>query len=190
MAELRHYRHARCCGAAAERAEGLRSAFGQRGLCLGANNREKILAEWTSDTTASPSRRSNGGRCALQVTTPALQIEGASARISAHSTRWKTSNSPFRAASSFVSQVRLAAAKQRCSGSSRGSKSRMRGTISQGGRDVSALPPTHAATTASSFQSYALFPNLSIFDNVAYGLVNRGKRRAEVKGASPNCWSW
>ena len=30
------------------------------------------------------------------------------------------------------------------------------------------------------FQSYALFPNLSIFDNVAYGLVNRKTPRAQV----------
>ncbi len=31
------------------------------------------------------------------------------------------------------------------------------------------------------FQSYALFPNLTIFDNVAYGLVNRRKGRAEIR---------
>ena len=31
------------------------------------------------------------------------------------------------------------------------------------------------------FQSYALFPNLTIFDNVAYGLVNRRKGRDEIK---------
>ncbi len=55
------------------------------------------------------------------------------------------------------------------------------GTIHQGGRDVSALPPA-MRDYGIVFQSYALFPNLTIFDNVAYGLVNRGKRRAEVKG--------
>ncbi len=31
------------------------------------------------------------------------------------------------------------------------------------------------------FQSYALFPNLTIFDNVAYGLVNRRKGRDEIR---------
>jgi iron(III) transport system ATP-binding protein len=30
------------------------------------------------------------------------------------------------------------------------------------------------------FQSYALFPNLSVADNVAYGLVNRKTPRAEA----------
>ena len=31
------------------------------------------------------------------------------------------------------------------------------------------------------FQSYALFPNLTVADNVAYGLVNRKTPRAEVQ---------
>ncbi|HEX4858035.1 MAG TPA: ATP-binding cassette domain-containing protein, partial [Usitatibacteraceae bacterium] len=55
------------------------------------------------------------------------------------------------------------------------------GSIRQGGRDVSNLPPA-MRDYGIVFQSYALFPNLTIFNNVAYGLVNRGRRRAEVKG--------
>ncbi len=51
------------------------------------------------------------------------------------------------------------------------------GTILQGGRDISALPPAQR-DYGIVFQSYALFPNLSVFDNVAYGLVNRRARRA------------
>jgi iron(III) transport system ATP-binding protein len=53
------------------------------------------------------------------------------------------------------------------------------GTIVQGGRDVSRLPAIRR-DYGIVFQSYALFPNLSIFDNVAYGLVNRRKGRAEI----------
>ena len=54
------------------------------------------------------------------------------------------------------------------------------GTIVQGRRDVSRLPAMQR-DYGIVFQSYALFPNLTIFDNVAYGLVNRRKGRAEIK---------
>jgi iron(III) transport system ATP-binding protein len=53
------------------------------------------------------------------------------------------------------------------------------GNIVQNGRDVSQLPPA-ARDYGIVFQSYALFPNLTVADNVAYGLVNRRKARAEV----------
>jgi iron(III) transport system ATP-binding protein len=36
------------------------------------------------------------------------------------------------------------------------------------------------------FQSYALFPNLSVAQNVGYGLVNRRKRASRSKRAWPN----
>jgi iron(III) transport system ATP-binding protein len=52
------------------------------------------------------------------------------------------------------------------------------GTIIQGGRDISRLPPMKR-DYGIVFQSYALFPNLSVTDNVAYGLVNRRMPRAQ-----------
>ena len=52
------------------------------------------------------------------------------------------------------------------------------GTIEIGGRDVSHLPPA-ARDFGIVFQSYALFPNLTIAANVGYGLVNKGMARAE-----------
>jgi iron(III) transport system ATP-binding protein len=51
------------------------------------------------------------------------------------------------------------------------------GTIVQGGRDITRLPPMQR-DYGIVFQSYALFPNLDVAANVAYGLVNRRMPRA------------
>ncbi|WP_188261441.1 putative 2-aminoethylphosphonate ABC transporter ATP-binding protein [Azospirillum tabaci] len=50
------------------------------------------------------------------------------------------------------------------------------GTVEIGGRDVSRLPPS-ARDYGIVFQSYALFPNLTVARNIAYGL--KLKRKAE-----------
>jgi iron(III) transport system ATP-binding protein len=60
-----------------------------------------------------------------------------------------------------------------------GLESQTRGRVIQNGRDVSAAPPA-ARDYGIVFQSYALFPNLTIHANVAYGLVNRRRARAEI----------
>ncbi len=54
------------------------------------------------------------------------------------------------------------------------------GTIAMAGRDVSTAPPAER-DFGIVFQSYALFPNLTVNDNVGYGLVNRGRPQAEVR---------
>jgi iron(III) transport system ATP-binding protein len=52
------------------------------------------------------------------------------------------------------------------------------GVVKMGGRDVSGLPPK-LRNYGIVFQSYALFPNLSVAGNVAYGLPAGRARRAE-----------
>jgi spermidine/putrescine transport system ATP-binding protein len=47
------------------------------------------------------------------------------------------------------------------------------------GSDVAAMPP-HKRPTNTVFQSYALFPHMSVRDNVAYGLKRRGTDKGEV----------
>ncbi len=51
------------------------------------------------------------------------------------------------------------------------------GTVTLGGRDITALSPAQRGT-AMMFQSYALFPHLSVLDNVAFGARMRGDDRA------------
>jgi iron(III) transport system ATP-binding protein len=53
------------------------------------------------------------------------------------------------------------------------------GEVWQAGRDISRLPPAQR-DYGIVFQSYALFPNLSVAENVGYGLVNRKVPKAQV----------
>lgn len=54
------------------------------------------------------------------------------------------------------------------------------GSIEQDGTDISALPPAER-DFGIVFQSYALFPNLTVNKNVAYGLENRKLPRTQIK---------
>jgi putative spermidine/putrescine transport system ATP-binding protein/spermidine/putrescine transport system ATP-binding protein len=53
------------------------------------------------------------------------------------------------------------------------------GIVRIGGRDVTAMP-VHARNIGMVFQSYALFPHLTVAQNVAFGLKRRGIRGAEA----------
>ncbi|RDI58851.1 ABC transporter ATP-binding protein [Microvirga subterranea] len=52
------------------------------------------------------------------------------------------------------------------------------GSIRLGGRDLTQLPP-HRRDIGLVFQNYALFPHLSVLDNVSFGLKQRGVPPAE-----------
>jgi spermidine/putrescine transport system ATP-binding protein len=52
------------------------------------------------------------------------------------------------------------------------------GTVMIDGRDVTRMPPAQRPTV-TVFQDYALFPHMTVADNVAFGLEMRGVRRAD-----------
>ncbi|GHG98117.1 ABC transporter ATP-binding protein [Pseudodonghicola xiamenensis] len=54
------------------------------------------------------------------------------------------------------------------------------GLITVGGRDVSALPPSRR-NMGFVFQNYALFPHMTVAQNVAFGLEMRKLGRAEIE---------
>ena len=60
------------------------------------------------------------------------------------------------------------------------------GTIELGGRDVTSLPP-HMRQTNTVFQDYALFPHMTVGDNIGYGLrikrIPGAERRKRVERA-------
>lgn len=56
-----------------------------------------------------------------------------------------------------------------------------KGSVRIGGRDMTRVPPARRPTT-TMFQDYALFPHMSLRDNVAFGLRMAGMGRAERHG--------
>src|SRR5690606_16125909 len=59
-----------------------------------------------------------------------------------------------------------------------GLESASSGQVLIDGRDVTTLPPAQRGI-AMVFQNYALFPHLSVADNICFGLSVRGMARAE-----------
>jgi putative spermidine/putrescine transport system ATP-binding protein len=57
-----------------------------------------------------------------------------------------------------------------------------RGRVTLDGRDLGALPP-HRRNIGVVFQNYALFPHLSVADNIGFGLRARRRPKAEIAEA-------
>ena len=55
-----------------------------------------------------------------------------------------------------------------------------RGRLLVDGRDITGVPP-HARNIGMVFQNYALWPHMNVFDNVAFGLVERKVAREEIR---------
>ncbi|MGH8874551.1 MAG: ABC transporter ATP-binding protein, partial [Acidimicrobiia bacterium] len=55
-----------------------------------------------------------------------------------------------------------------------------RGRVRIGGRDVTDLPPK-SRRIAMVFQSYALFPHLTVAENIGFGLVVREVPKAQAR---------
>jgi spermidine/putrescine transport system ATP-binding protein len=55
------------------------------------------------------------------------------------------------------------------------------GAVEVGGVDVTALPPFKRQTN-TVFQNYALFPHLSVYENIAFGLRRRKVPPGEIRG--------
>lgn len=60
-----------------------------------------------------------------------------------------------------------------------GLETQTQGQLTQDGKDVSTVPPA-GRNFGIVFQSYALFPNLTAAQNIAYGLVSQGKTKAQI----------
>ena len=64
------------------------------------------------------------------------------------------------------------------------------GASASAAQDVTGMP-ANQRNIGFVFQNYALFPHLSVFENVAYGLRVRGLADAEVARARrARCWRW
>lgn len=55
------------------------------------------------------------------------------------------------------------------------------GTVHIGGRDITHVPPAQR-NLGMVFQSYALFPHMSVYDNIAFPLSIRGVPKRDIAG--------
>ena len=110
---------------------------------------------------------------------PLLRIEGGGEEIR-RVARGRSAVARYpRPASSSRCSVRAAAARPRCCGCSPASRPRTRAAILLDGKDIAQVLP-HQRPVNMMFQNYALFPHLTVRDNIAFGLKRASMPRAEI----------
>lgn len=63
------------------------------------------------------------------------------------------------------------------------------GTITLSGVDITQTPPENRPLN-TVFQNYALFPHMSVFDNVAYGLKWKNGQKLKYVSELKKPWLW
>ncbi len=63
------------------------------------------------------------------------------------------------------------------------------GRVLLDGRDITDTP-ANKRDMGMVFQAYSLFPNLTVADNVAFGLRVRRRDARSGRAARPSCWTW
>ena len=95
------------------------------------------------------------------------------------STSCTASTSTSSPASSSSSSARRAAASPRCCGDRRARGDHRRATLKIDGEVVNDVPPSKRGI-AMVFQSYALYPHMTVYDNMAFGLKIAKESKAEI----------
>ena len=109
---------------------------------------------------------------------PLVEINGVTKTFGSHYAVDDVSLTIFRVNLSLLG--RPAAARRHCCACSPGSSARTRDSVLIGGEDVTDLPP-YRRPVNMMFQSYALFPHLTVADNVAFGLRQERIPRGEIR---------
>ena len=137
----------------------------------GDGDRTRVAARASAAPDEAPSP-SCASTAAHRLDVGASRLRGPHARCTATSRRWPASTSTSAAASSSRCSARPGSGKTTTLRMIAGFELPTGGRVLLDGQDVSRLPP-YERDVNTVFQDYALFPHMTVGDNVAYGLMIR-----------------